>query len=114
MYLEKKELYYPCSENKDTDQLRNYCEADLHLCFRLGGLLVFPCGGSYGFSVSLSFMTIHSYIYTLFTVFSSPMWIVVWNKLPANGLIKIMDNLNATHARTQLPYACLSQYYFSL
>ena len=28
-------LYYQCSENKDTDQLRGYREADLRLCFRL-------------------------------------------------------------------------------
>ena len=28
-------LYYPCSENKGTDQLRGYREADLHLCFRI-------------------------------------------------------------------------------
>ena len=27
-------LYYPCSENKDADQLRGNREADLHLCFR--------------------------------------------------------------------------------
>ena len=26
-------LYYPCSENKGTDQLRSFCEADLRLCF---------------------------------------------------------------------------------
>ena len=26
-------LYYLCSENKDADQLRGYCEADLRLCF---------------------------------------------------------------------------------
>ena len=42
-----EELYYPCSENKGTDQLRSYCEADLRLCFHLCRLLVFPCGGSY-------------------------------------------------------------------
>ena len=49
-----EELYYPCSENKGADQLRSYCEADLRsyreadlrLYFRLGRLLVFPCGGS--------------------------------------------------------------------
>ena len=44
-------MYYPSSENKGADQLRSYCEAyceaDLRLCFRLGRLLVFPCGGSY-------------------------------------------------------------------
>ena len=41
-----EELYYPCSESKGADQLRGYREADLRLCFRLGRLLVFPCGGS--------------------------------------------------------------------
>ena len=29
-------MYYPCSENKGADQLRSFCEADLHLCFRIG------------------------------------------------------------------------------
>ena len=42
----EEELYYPSSENKGADQLRSYCEADLHLCSRLGRLLVFPCGDS--------------------------------------------------------------------
>ena len=40
-------MYYPCSENKDADQLRGYREADLRLCFRLCKLLVFSCTGSY-------------------------------------------------------------------
>ena len=40
-------MCYPCSENKGADQLRGYREADLRLCFRLGRLLVFPCGGYY-------------------------------------------------------------------
>ena len=36
-------LYYPCNENKGTDQLRGYREADLRLCFRiLCKVLVFP------------------------------------------------------------------------
>ena len=39
---EEEGLYYPCSENKDTDQLRGYREADLCLCFRICTLLVFP------------------------------------------------------------------------
>ena len=30
-----EELYYPCSENKDADQLRSYRETDLRLWFRL-------------------------------------------------------------------------------
>ena len=37
----EEELYFPCSENKDADQLRGYREADLRLCFRLCRLLVF-------------------------------------------------------------------------
>ena len=39
-YVEE-ELYYPCSENKDADQLRGYREADLRLCFRICRLFVF-------------------------------------------------------------------------
>ena len=34
------------SENKGADQLRGYREADMHLCFRLCRLLVFPWGSS--------------------------------------------------------------------
>ena len=40
-------MYYPCSENKDADQLRGYREADLRLCFRPSKLLVFSRTGSY-------------------------------------------------------------------
>ena len=36
----KEEFYYPCSENKDADQLCSYCTADQHLCFRIGKSLV--------------------------------------------------------------------------
>ena len=36
-------MQYPCSENKDVDQLRCYREADLHLCFCRQ--LLFPLGG---------------------------------------------------------------------
>ena len=32
---EEEGLYYPCSENKGDDQLRDYREADLRLCFRI-------------------------------------------------------------------------------
>ena len=32
---EEERFHYPCSENKDTDQLCSYCTADLCLCFRL-------------------------------------------------------------------------------
>ena len=39
-------MYYPCSENKDADQLRGYREADLRLCFRPCKLLVFSRTGS--------------------------------------------------------------------
>ena len=40
-------MYYPCSENKDADQLRGYREADLRLCFRPCKLFVFSRTGSY-------------------------------------------------------------------
>ena len=35
VYVEE-ELYYPCSENKDAEQLCSYCIADLRLCLRIG------------------------------------------------------------------------------
>ena len=35
----RKGLYYPCSENKGADQLRDYREADLRLCFRIFKML---------------------------------------------------------------------------
>ena len=44
-------MYYPCSENKDADQLRGYREADLRLCFRPCKLLVFSRTGSNGFKI---------------------------------------------------------------
>ena len=40
-------MYYPCSENKDADQLRGNREADLRLCFRPCKLLVFSRTGSF-------------------------------------------------------------------
>ena len=46
LIYEEEELYYPCSENKDADQLRGYREADLRLCFRPCKLLVFSRTGS--------------------------------------------------------------------
>ena len=41
-----EELYYPCSENNGADQLRNYCEADLRLCFSHMQIVGFPMHGS--------------------------------------------------------------------
>ena len=38
----KKKLYYPNSKNKSADQLRSYCNAGLHLCFRIGQNPVLP------------------------------------------------------------------------
>ena len=43
-------MYYPCSENKDADQLRGNREADLRLCFRPCKLLVFSRTVSYNSS----------------------------------------------------------------
>ena len=42
----EEELYYLCSENKGADQLRDYREADLRLCFRICKTLVFSLCGS--------------------------------------------------------------------
>ena len=42
-------MYYPCSENKDANQLRGYREADLRLCFCPCKLLVFSRTGSFRF-----------------------------------------------------------------
>ena len=47
---EEEEVYYPCSENKGADQLR-----DLRLCFRICRLLVFSCGGSYTVHIAVLF-----------------------------------------------------------
>ena len=40
---EEEELCYLCSKNKGADQLRSYCEADLHLCYCIGKNPVFSC-----------------------------------------------------------------------
>ena len=40
-------MYYPCCENKGTDQLRGYREPDLRLCFRICKMPVFSRRGSY-------------------------------------------------------------------
>ena len=37
----EEELYNPSSENKGSDQLRGYREADLRLCFRILQIVVF-------------------------------------------------------------------------
>ena len=39
--LKVEGLYYLCSENKGADQLLDYREADLRLCFRICKTLVF-------------------------------------------------------------------------
>ena len=42
---------YLCSENKGTDQLRGYREADLRLCFRICKKPVFSRRGSYVYEI---------------------------------------------------------------
>ena len=39
-------MYYPCSENKGADQIRDYREPDLHLYFRICKKPVFSQRGS--------------------------------------------------------------------
>ena len=43
---EEEGLYYSCSENKGTDQLRDYRKADLRLWFCICRLLVFSSTGA--------------------------------------------------------------------
>ena len=43
-WIEKEEKLN--RENKGTDQLRSYCEADLRLCFRICEMLFFSCRGT--------------------------------------------------------------------
>ena len=45
-WLEAGNFGFRKYRNQGADQLRSYCEADLHLCFRICRLLVFSCGGS--------------------------------------------------------------------
>ena len=52
-------MYYPCSENKDADQLRGYREADLRLCFRPCKLLVFSRTGSNVFCQKVLFVCLN-------------------------------------------------------
>ena len=47
LILIEEGLYYLCSENKEADQLRGYCAADLHLCFRICKKLGFLLRGSF-------------------------------------------------------------------
>ena len=50
-------MYYPCSENKDADQLRGYREADLRFCFRPCKLLVFSRTGSFHLLLKNNFLS---------------------------------------------------------
>ena len=54
-------MSYPCSENKGTDQLRGYREADLRLCFRICKKPVFSRRGSYTVHLALCMLgTLHA------------------------------------------------------
>ena len=41
LYVSRRGIVLSSSENKGAHQLRSYCKADLHLCFRIGINLVF-------------------------------------------------------------------------
>ena len=60
-------MYYPCSENKDADQLRGYREADLRLCFRPCNLLVFSRTGSIDLFSHLGVCSSNFYLIATFT-----------------------------------------------
>ena len=55
-------MLYPSRENKGANQLRNYCEADLRLCFRLCRLLDFTCGGS---DMGFKGYTFHGHVFLM-------------------------------------------------
>ena len=65
-------MYYPCSENKDADQLRGYREADLRLCFRQCKLLVFSRTGSDDKKQICSTVLIFMHLATFFEWTTSP------------------------------------------
>ena len=44
---EEEALYYKCNENKGTDQICSYREADLRLCFRICKTMAHSQQGSY-------------------------------------------------------------------
>ena len=52
-------LYYLCSKNKGADQLGDYHEADLGLCFRICKMLVFSQCSSYANNKVVDQMHIH-------------------------------------------------------
>ena len=58
-----KGLYYLCSENKDTDQLRGYREAVLRLCFSICKTLVFSRPGSNNFVMALQHINLMLYLF---------------------------------------------------
>ena len=71
-------LYYPCSENKDADQLRGYRESVLRLCFRICKIPVFSQRGSYIRIGFILFSLIDfSFFYVLieFLVFMTNLWL---------------------------------------
>ena len=46
-HIEEEGLYYVCSKNKGADQLHGWCEAYLHICFRISKKPVFSLHGLY-------------------------------------------------------------------
>ena len=64
-------MYYPCSENKDADQLRGYREADLRLCFRPCKLLVFSRTGSYNTDIRNKIAVLLPLIFQLWSIILS-------------------------------------------
>ena len=65
-------FYYPSSENKGTDQLRGFCEADLCLCFHICKTLVFSWRGSNHWSETRHLITVKfSKIGNVLVIFSA-------------------------------------------
>ena len=113
MYLVEEGLYYPCSENKGTDLLPSYCEADLRLCFRLCRLLVFPCSSSiyllfFSGQKLLSVILFKSYQGLKFYFFQSNLYIYCINLRTLHARYRTSCNLRFHQGEKNVHVSCLS------
>ena len=82
-------LYYPDSKNKDADQLRDYREADLRLCFCICKRPVFSQLGSfYSRLIScLGYERIMKEVVMFYKGFIKMYWNVMWKLM--NMILKV-------------------------
>ena len=73
LILKVEGLYYPCMENKGTDQLRGNLEADLRLCFRICRNPVFSQRGSV-----IRFSSHMVVSYNMLLILTLYLWLYLW------------------------------------